>query len=249
MSTPIYAWSLIYLRPGAMGVDLFFLVSGFIMVYTTRSSDGSLKYVATFLIKRFARIWPVFAIIFAIQMIFTVTFLRESSFLVTPLKANEVFKTLFFYPVNPKDAPYFGQTFGLAWTLNFEIYFYLIFGLSMLARGQRYTALMFWIVITLVLFPIIRTGNWSLLPNYTDDMWFGYMNLMCNPIIWDFAVGMFGGFLYMSTSIKNKWFSAMLILCNIVYLICIHLIFLVSSYGLETSLSHGIFSISWPLIL
>ncbi|WP_207215862.1 acyltransferase family protein [Pseudolysobacter antarcticus] len=29
--------------PGAMGVDLFFIISGFIMCYSTATSDGSLS--------------------------------------------------------------------------------------------------------------------------------------------------------------------------------------------------------------
>ena len=46
--------------PGAMGVDLFFLISGFIMCYSTAGSDGSVGAVARFAIKRFARVWPVY---------------------------------------------------------------------------------------------------------------------------------------------------------------------------------------------
>lgn len=47
---------------GSMGVDLFFLISGFIMVHTTRGSDGSWRDAAVFAIKRAARIWPVWIV-------------------------------------------------------------------------------------------------------------------------------------------------------------------------------------------
>ena len=46
-----------------MGVDLFFLISGFIMCYATADNDGSPAEVARFLIKRIARVWPVYAVI------------------------------------------------------------------------------------------------------------------------------------------------------------------------------------------
>lgn len=43
--------------PGAaMGVDLFFLISGFIMFHTTRHGDGSWRDVADFAIKRDAHL-------------------------------------------------------------------------------------------------------------------------------------------------------------------------------------------------
>lgn len=44
------------LLPMAMGVDLFFIISGFLMVWTTRDFDGTKIYVGKFLVKRFARI-------------------------------------------------------------------------------------------------------------------------------------------------------------------------------------------------
>ncbi|TRL55010.1 acyltransferase family protein, partial [Citrobacter youngae] len=47
---------------GYFGVSLFFVISGFIMVITTKKSDGSLSYVKTFMIKRFMRIWPAYFI-------------------------------------------------------------------------------------------------------------------------------------------------------------------------------------------
>lgn len=37
---------------GSWGVDLFFIISGFIMVITTMKSDGSLAYTREFLIRK-----------------------------------------------------------------------------------------------------------------------------------------------------------------------------------------------------
>ena len=48
---------------GSMGVVLFFILSGFIMVHTTRNLQGGLWDALDFLIKRFARIWPVYAVV------------------------------------------------------------------------------------------------------------------------------------------------------------------------------------------
>src|ERR1041384_8332317 len=47
---------------GAIGVDLFFVISGFIMVHATWKLDGSGRSVAQFLVKRLTRIWPVYVV-------------------------------------------------------------------------------------------------------------------------------------------------------------------------------------------
>jgi len=48
----------LFLPAGTMGVDLFFIISGFIMFHTTRDSDGSAQYCVAFLIKRFPASFP-----------------------------------------------------------------------------------------------------------------------------------------------------------------------------------------------
>ncbi len=52
-----------FFMPGMGGVDLFFIISGFIMVITTWKSDGSIKNLKEFYIKRVSRIVPVYFIL------------------------------------------------------------------------------------------------------------------------------------------------------------------------------------------
>ncbi|WP_448647151.1 acyltransferase family protein [Pseudomonas mohnii] len=180
--------------PGAMGVDLFFLISGFIMVYATRDSDGSLLYTAEFLVKRIARIWPTYAVISVVG----VALLMPPDHFLSILNIKIMLKSLLFLPINPDTPPFFSLPWGLGWTLNFEMYFYLFFGLSMLAGKHRWKALSAWVFFTLLLIPLATRGTLSLDPQNNYGFGSVYLNLATNPIVWLFPAGMLIGMAYLS---------------------------------------------------
>jgi exopolysaccharide production protein ExoZ len=101
-----------------LGVATFFVLSGFIMCFITR--DGA----DDFLINRLIRIVPLYWLMTAFRTIilggtaiFHVQFWIDQS--------DMIVKSLFFLP---SDQP---PLVGPGWTLNFEIYFYLIFAISL----------------------------------------------------------------------------------------------------------------------
>jgi hypothetical protein len=181
------------LLPMAMGVDLFFLISGFLMVWTTRDFDGSRAYARTFLLKRFARIWPLFAVMTLVALLVEhgLRGLFDRSVLPAYLEG------LAFVPHDPAASGiYFRMAVGVAWTLCFEWYFYLVFAAAMLCGRWRYVAMAAWFALTLLAIPLLRGG-------YTLDVaaqplvtWSRYANLAVNPIVWDFVAGMAAGWLY-----------------------------------------------------
>jgi peptidoglycan/LPS O-acetylase OafA/YrhL len=195
------------LLPGAMGVDIFFLISGFIMTLTTRQNDGSLITTSTFLIKRFFRVWPIYAIL----TIAAVFLLRPSGFLNDPTGQITLIKSLSFLPVNPSTPPYFGLAYGLGWTLNFEMYFYAILGISLLAKNYRWPVFYSWIFITIVAIPLTATGMISLSAKHDYQFSLIYLNQIANPIILLFVAGVITGKLYLSEFvIKNKTYARVL---------------------------------------
>lgn len=179
--------------PMAMGVDLFFIISGFLMVWTTRDFDGTRLYAWTFLVKRFARIWPLLAVMTPVALLVEhgPGGLLDRSLVLAYLEG------LAFIPHDPAASGiYFRMAVGVAWTLCFEWYFYLVFALAMLFGRWRYLAMAAWFALTLLAIPLSR-GNYSLqVAAQAPVTWSRYANLPINPIVWDFVAGMAAGWLY-----------------------------------------------------
>lgn len=111
---------------GHFGVEVFFVISGYIMAHVGWNSFGGWQGAWLFLRKRIARIVPLYWALTLAQALFVVVAPKEH------FAASELFKSLFFIPyLNEagKHRPMLGQ----GWTLNFEMFFYGIFTLGLLA--------------------------------------------------------------------------------------------------------------------
>jgi exopolysaccharide production protein ExoZ len=174
---------------------LFFIVSGFIMVHTTARSDGSARYVAQFLIKRFSRVWPVYAVA---SVTFVLVVLNGIDFLHGQGHIRQLLCTLLFVPTGDGISPDFGFPVpSVGWTLNYEMYFYTVFALSMLFGRARWLVLATWLCVTLLLVPYLHGG--VTLDTYTDyGFRHAYLKLMTSPIVWQFAAGVVIGLIYRS---------------------------------------------------
>lgn len=221
-----------------MGVALFFIVSGFIMVHTTARSDGSPVYVAEFLVKRFSRVWPVYAVA-------TIAYLFVSldglSYLQEAGNLRRFVYSLFFLPIGNGAPPDFGfPVLSVGWSLSYEMYFYVIFALSMLFGRARWAILAAWLSISLLLIPYLN--GIVVLGTHTD---FGfkraYLNLITSPIIWQFAVGVFIGLIYRSRiSISNKTVINLLLFASVSFVIW--------QYMTQFEMGHGVLEWGCSLI-
>ena len=117
---------------GELGVDIFFVISGFVIyVSATRRPDFS---AAGFLFDRFWRIYPIYWVVLSAQ------FASEALSLATGLGnvRPEAFETgpiaasLLLLPVTKS-----WMVLDVAWTLTLEVTFYLIFALSYVRGGHR----------------------------------------------------------------------------------------------------------------
>lgn len=127
---------------GETGVDIFFVLSGFIMWVTTKKSGiGPIR----FLQKRVERIVPLYwllSIIVAVIALIIPNLLHSTRFDLIHILAS-----LLFIPwPNPATIPgapmYFSPIIVPGWTLNMEMMFYLLFSLCLpLAKGWRVASL------------------------------------------------------------------------------------------------------------
>lgn len=111
---------------GFSGVDVFFVISGFIMWYTTCEKSGA-GAASIFIRRRFARIysgyWPYLLIGVLIFVLFDDQVLAQKSvvesFLLTPIPVAE-------------------RVIPVSWTLTYELYFYLLFcGMLLFPQEKR----------------------------------------------------------------------------------------------------------------
>jgi peptidoglycan/LPS O-acetylase OafA/YrhL len=193
LDTPLWPLANGWLMPGAMGVDLFFVISGFIMVVTTagaRAGGGA----GAFLLKRFTRIWPPYALM---TVAWVCLFAGGPAAFGSVGAMKQILASLAFLPVNPRVPLYFATTLPLGWTLLFEAYFYLVFAVSMLFGRLRWAALAGWIVYSVIVFPMARRGL-NLDASLDLGYRFGYAALLTSPMVLEFLAGAVAAAVYLS---------------------------------------------------
>lgn len=113
------------------GVDLFFVLSGFIMMWTFGNRFGELGAWRDFLGRRLIRIVPPYWIFTALMVAATLLFAsRLDSATFTPEHALLSF--LFIPHISPRGGIH--PILALGWTLMYEMFFYLSFALALCLR-------------------------------------------------------------------------------------------------------------------
>jgi len=113
---------------GRSGVDLFFLISGFIMVYTTRNMDHGIRTTLRFLGRRFIRIAPPYWILTTVAVAISVLAPAMTDYRPS---LGHIVASYSFIPW--LDLRGFAEPpVRVGWSLNFEAFFYLVFGLALL---------------------------------------------------------------------------------------------------------------------
>jgi len=130
---------------GAYGVDLFFVLSGFIICFAGANETSPVR----FFIKRLCRILPLYYLL--TFGVFAIALLAPQLLNSTTANPEHLAKSLLFIPYEGADGLVQPLLF-LGWTLNYEMFFYLIFSLSILAGRHRV------LLCTSVIFVLLAAG-------------------------------------------------------------------------------------------
>ena len=116
---------------GAAGVDVFFVISGFVMVISSRRLTGKAGAALTFLRHRVVRIVPLYWLMTTVKILAVVAL--GGVVLRTGLDFNFVAGSYLFLPV-VDSAGHFRPVLPVGWTLTYEFLFYLLFAAALALR-------------------------------------------------------------------------------------------------------------------
>jgi len=155
---------------GRVGVDIFFVLSGFIMVHVNRQSFGQHGASIAFLRNRLARIVPTYWFCTALTALILTT--NGSSINLSWLVGSFTFipATGFNGTILPMLAT--------GWTLNFEMFFYVIFGSCLMFPARAGLIAMFLLLIALVAIGLVLSPTIPILVYWT------------HPLLLEFGLGM-----------------------------------------------------------
>lgn len=153
---------------GTRGVDVFFVISGFIITYV--GSRNPEQFFARRLIRIVPFYWAATLFVFLIALVFPHLFHN------TRADVPQLLASLFFIP---RETDYAGlyPTLILGWSLNYEMYFYALFAIS-LTVARSHAAILCSALIALVLFAIDLSGATH--PSVT---------FYARPIVFEFVLG------------------------------------------------------------
>ena len=117
---------------GSRGVDIFFVISGFVMAYSTRqqATPGVLRQAMEFLQKRFVRVIPLYWL----ALLWT-----NKRVLWAGTADPNLWKDFVFLPrFHPVYAGAIFPSLVPGWSINYEVFFYLLFAVSLLAASWRF---------------------------------------------------------------------------------------------------------------
>jgi exopolysaccharide production protein ExoZ len=164
---------------GNAGVDLFFVISGFIMVFTTgRKPQGPLAFAGS----RLRRIAPLYWCV--TLAVFAVARLTPNLVQNTPSDLGRLISSLLFIPASRPDGTLRPVVF-VGWTLNFEMAFYALFALGLFAPRR-------WIGVVAAAGLLLLAVLWGWATHPASPQ----LGFYTSPMVLEFGAGMMLGLLW-----------------------------------------------------
>lgn len=138
---------------GYLGVDFFFVLSGFIIFFVHEPDIGNPGYVTSYAAKRVIRVYPIYWLLTALAVAATTMIGGVKPI---PQSPADLASTVLLFRFNTFDTP-----ISAAWTLFHEVLFYVVFGLLIVNRRLGMAVMIAWLSLLLVTFRYGPFGDWS----------------------------------------------------------------------------------------
>ena len=136
---------------GSRGVDVFFVISGFIIAYIGTSKPEQ------FFLRRLIRVVPFYWA--ATAFVFAMVSVAPTLFHTTTASVPHLIASLLFFPHAGADGE-MQPTLILGWSLNYEMFFYVWFAIS-LRISQRWAPVLCaaWLIAVMIAIDLARSAN------------------------------------------------------------------------------------------
>jgi exopolysaccharide production protein ExoZ len=155
---------------GAMGVDLFFVISGYVICMTAAKRHHT---PLDFILARVARVAPLYLLV---TLCVIVPFLIRGQATWVPF--SSIWNGLFYLPILDLQ-DYTEPPLEVGWTLSFEFWFYSVFALLLFFLPARRVALVL---------PLIFLAGVPLMTRFYGAAWY-FPRFAFHPLVLEFAMG------------------------------------------------------------
>lgn len=155
---------------GRAGVDIFFVISGFIIAYTAAGTRDAVEFMK----RRIFRVVPIYWLL--TLGVFSIALIAPALLKNTDANPILLLKSLFFVPYE-KPNGLIQPVLFLGWTLNYEMFFYATFAIALSLTTRFRTALT-------VFFALLVAAGQLLSSNHV------FVRFYTDPIILEFVLGL-----------------------------------------------------------
>jgi len=128
---------------GWIGVDFFFVLSGFIIFYIHQYDIGKPDKLKPFIFKRFIRVYPLYWSILGIKILLSLFNNNKDN--IYQRSADEIIKAVLLIPQHRSIVE--SSFIGVSWTLSYEVFFYSIFALLIFKNTKISRSIIFaWLI-------------------------------------------------------------------------------------------------------
>jgi peptidoglycan/LPS O-acetylase OafA/YrhL len=187
-----------YFGIGFAGVDLFFVISGFIIYFTSKKYLDNPNSLREYFKKRIIRVYPIYwiftTVLFVLSALITFVLQKNIFSIGYPHTFSAYLQTYTLFPLHFAINP-------VTWTLSFELFFYLCFALLIIDKRL-------WVIHAVILG--VSLGNIFWWNTEGHEVNSSYFNFIFSGYNFEFLLGFLIGKFYEKINLNNL--SALVVL-------------------------------------